>query len=171
MIQKDFNSISLRGRVAYGITCLSKYLAFKYPSTDFSLLLDMACCITEDSNYIDESVMAFTEAIPEYLYEFDNFIDAEFEYLSEDKYNSLIKLVPSGDEDLNIIMHSIRNIVWEYCYVEMEAGAPASNKHIMKIIAILQNHSLEIPCLEKYTKYTFDENDGWGRFIKREEYL
>lgn len=171
MNKKDFNNISLRGRAAYGISCLTTYLKSKYPDKDFSLVLDIACKITEDSNYIDESVMAYTEIIPEYLYEFDNYADAEFEYLSENQYNELINVLPNDDKDLNTIMLAIRNIIWEYCYVDIEKNAPAASKHLMNILEIFKRISLTLPKLDNFNQYSFDYNNGWGKYIMREEYL
>ncbi len=171
MNKKDFEDISIRGRVAFGIVCLNTYVKTKYPDTDFSSVLDLACKITEDSDYIDNSVEVFMEIIPEYLYEFDNYEDSEFDYLSEETYNMFVSVIPKNDPDLNSLMHSIYDIAGEYCYSAIEPSAPATYPFLDSIIDIMKKHSLPLPDLNIFKKFTFSESDGWGRHINRSEYL
>lgn len=171
MNKYDFKNISIRGRVAFAISCLNTYLKTKYPNIDFSSVLDLACKITEDSDYIDSCTEAFTEIIPEYLYEFDNYEDAEFEYLSKEAYESFISIIPKDDADLNLLMHSIRDIAWEYCYVALETNAPQTYRYLDSIIDTMNKLSLSLPDIKIFKKYEFSENDGWGRHINRSEYL
>lgn len=171
MNKYDFKDISIRGRVAFGISCLVIYLKNKYSNIDFSALINKACKITEDSDYIDESTMAFTEIIPEYLYEFDNFEDAEFDYLSEEEYKLFTSLIPKNDSYLDILMHAIHDIAWEYCYVALEQNAPATYPYLEKIINIMNSLSLPMPNIKSFEKYSFKDSDGWGKFINRSEYI
>ncbi len=171
MTQKEFREISIRGRIAYCIKCLNNYLNNTYPDSDFSSVTDIACRITEDGDYIDESAMAFMEIIPEYLYEFDNYEDAEFEYISKDQYESLTSLIPKEDNDLNIIMHSIYDIAMEYCYTSVEDHAKNNLKYIINTVEILRKNKISIPAVEDFVKYDFSINDGWGDFISRNEYM
>ena len=171
MNKYDFKNISIRGRVAFGISCLNTYFKTKYPGTDFSAVLNLACKITEDSDYIDKSTEAFMEIIPEYLYEFDNYEDAEFEYISKESYNSFVSIIPKDDSDLNLLMHSIRDIAWEYCYVALDANAPETYRYLNSIIDTMNKLSLPLPDINIFKKYEFSEFDGWGRHINRSEYL
>lgn len=171
MTQKEFKDISIRGRVAYCINCLNNYLKAIYPDSDYSSVIDLACKITENNNYIDESTMAFTEIIPEYLYEFDNYEDAEFEYISKEQYDSFIRIIPKDDDDLNTIMHSIRDIAWEYCYTSIDDGAKKNLKFIINTVEVLKSKKISIPDIDEYKRFIFSINDGWGDYISRDEYL
>ena len=171
MNKYDFKNISIRGRVAFGVSCLNTYLKTKYPDIDFSPVLNLACKITEDSDYIDNSTEAFMEIIPEYLYEFDNYEEAEFEYLSKEAYNLFISIIPKDDPDLNILMHSIRDIAWEYCYVALEPGAQNTYRYLNSIIETMNKCAFPLPDINAFKKYDFSESDGWGRHINRAEYL
>lgn len=128
-----FKPISIRGRIAYGISCLHTYVTQVYPSEDFSSVLDLACQITEEADYIDISSQKYMEIIPEYLYEFDNFEEAEFEYLSEEAYKHFVTLIPADDNDLNIIMHAIWQIAWEYCYNSIDKFAKDTSNYSVAI--------------------------------------
>ena len=63
--------------------------------------------IIDDSDYIDNSAYRYMEIIPEYLFEAEDFVSSQFDYLTEQDYNYFTELlpVPENDIDLNIIMH------------------------------------------------------------------
>lgn len=171
MIKKDFSGMSLRGLTAYGISCLNIYVKNKYPTKDFTKVLDKACQITEDGAPPDESAGAYMEIIPEYLYEFDNYEDAEFEYMSKEEFEEFVSIVPNDDDDLNSIMHDIFSIIWNYCYVAVEPDVPESVINVLNIVNVMKKNSYNVPSIDYFTKYLFDVKGGWGDFIDRKEYL
>lgn len=171
MQNKTIKTISIRGRIAYTIKCLQTFVDAKYSDIDFKSVINMACSITDNSDYIDESAMAYMEIIPEYLYEFDSYPDAEFEYISEEQFNHFRNIIPSDDVDLNTIMKSIYNIAMEYSYESMEPGAPRTLSYIQSVKKILDKNKLPLPDIAFFSKFSFSENDGWGSFINKSEYL
>lgn len=171
MNKYDFKNISIRGRVAFGICCLNTYLKHSYPDNDYSTLIDLVCKITEDSEYIDVSTMAFMEIIPEYLYEFDNYDDAGFEYISEEQYNELTAIIPKEDVSLNSLMYAIYKIAWEYSYVAIDLSATKTYPYLSTIIEEMNKHNLPLPNIKDFQQYDFNVFDGWGRHINRTEYL
>ena len=171
MTQKDFKDISIRGRVAFCITCLKTYVEATYPDSDYSAVLDLACRITEKGTFIDEATLAYTEIVPEYLYEFDHYADAEFEYLTKEQYNEFTHIIPKDDARLNRIMHAIRDIAWEYCYNAIEEGAKRNLRFISDTVDVMRSSNLPVPDIKEYERFSFSTNDGWGDFISRDDYL
>ncbi|WP_288886037.1 hypothetical protein [uncultured Eubacterium sp.] len=171
MNNKLFKDISIRGRVAYSIKCLQIYTTAKYPNVNYKEILDFASRITDDSDYIDESAMAYMEIIPEYLYEFNNYLDADFDYITEEQFNNFRNIISNNDEELNKIMKSIYDITMEYCYEAMEPGAPRTLPYLKLINEILINNSLSLPDINNFISFSFNINDGWGKHIKQSEYL
>ena len=49
MNAKDFDNISIRGRVAYIILCFEKYVTKMYPGTDWARVDDMMWKICDDN--------------------------------------------------------------------------------------------------------------------------
>lgn len=171
MNKEIFKSISIRGRVAYCVKCLSLYCKEVYPNTDFSSVIDYAARIVDGSDYIDIGALRFMEIIPEYLYEFDNYEDAEFEYISKDEFNQFRQIVPENDSELNSLMHRVYDIAYEYCYEAMEPSAPKTIPYISEVNRILKSHKIALPSIEPFAKSSFSESDGWGHSIDRTNYL
>lgn len=171
MNKTNFKAISIRGRVAYCVKCLSLYCKKMYPNIDFSSVIDYAARIIDGSEYIDIGAMRFMEIIPEYLYEFDNYEDAEFDYITKDDFNQFRQIISKDDTDLNTLMHRIYDIAYEYCYEAMEPSAPKTIPYISEVNAVLKSHKIVLPSIEPFMKYSFTESDGWGNFIDRENYL
>ena len=107
MNAKNFDNISIRGRVAYIILCFERYVIAKYPDADWTRVDDMMWKICDESDYIDNSAYKYMEIIPEYLYEFSDYDSADFEYLSKEDYEYYISVIPMDDEKLNTIMHPL----------------------------------------------------------------
>lgn len=173
MKRTDFKQISIRGRVAYCIKCLETYIKNKYQNRKLDQVIDMACHIIDDSDFIDENAHKYMEIIPEYLFEFDNFERLDFDYMSNDDYKKYISIIPKPqeDEDLNNLMHYIYDVAIEYCYVALDKDASETMTYIMKTIEILKKNKLEVPSIEPFKKYKFEEYNGWGEYIKKEDFL
>ena len=164
MKKSDFYPISIRGRIAYGILCMENYLAMKYPNTDFSHMLEKAWSIVSSEN-IDERAYEFMEIIPEYLFEFDNYTDAGYEYLSEQEYDIFIEIIPRSDETLNLIMHRIYDIAMNNAYAGFTAPAKETVALLFDIIDALKNAGIQLPDIKSVSNCDYSTYNGWGDFV------
>ena len=173
MKQTDFKELPITARVAYCVKCLSIYIKTKYPNGKLDFIIDMACHIVDGSDGLDSASYLFSEATPEYLYEFDNFKRLSFDYMTEEQYNFFITIIPKQEEDpdLNSIMHNIYDVAMTYCYTSVPKGAKETMSYVMNTIDILKKNKLEIPSVEPFKKYKFEECNGWGAIIKKEDFL
>ena len=165
MNKKAFNNISIRGRVAFGIMCFEEYVAVEYPDMDFAPVCELMWDIVSDRDYIDASAEKYMEIIPEYLYEFDAYEDAGFEFLSVEEFESMRKLIPSGDAALELIMHRIYDISMEHAYAAIEPPAKESIDLLFEVIEELESRGVRVPGIEKVAGFSFAESGGWGAFI------
>ena len=165
MNKKDFNNISIRGRIVFGIMCFEEYVTDKYPNVDFAPVCELMWDIVSDKDYIDASAEKYMEIIPEYLYEFDAFEEAGFEFLSAEDFNAMRKLIPSDDEALDLIMHRIYDIAMEHAYGAIESPARASIDLLFEIIEALEARGIKVPRIQVVAKFSFAESGGWGGFI------
>lgn len=165
MNKKTFYGISIRGRVAYAIMCFEEYVIAKYPERDFSPVSKIMWNIVSASDSIDISAEKYMEIIPEYLYEFSVYEDADFEYLTKEQFLSLREIIPSDCEDLNVIMHRIYDIAMEHAYAAIDVPAKESINLLVEVIAILQKDSIRLPEMKKVEDFSFEESMGWGKPI------
>ncbi|MDO4633901.1 MAG: hypothetical protein Q4B01_08610 [Eubacteriales bacterium] len=162
-MNKIINTLSIRGRVTYLIMCFETYVTAKYPERNWAPVSDRMWKICDDSDYIDNSAYRYMEIVPEYLYEFDNYKDAEFDYLTEDEYKQFISIIPSGsqDPDLEIIMHSIYNIAMECAYGSAIKYLPNTIPYIEAAEKCMKKASLPLPDLSRLAHLT-DPEHQWG---------
>lgn len=161
-----FNNISIRGRIAFCIMCVENYMKSTYPTANFSVVSKLMWNIVGDSDYIDNSAYHFMEIIPEYLYEFDSFVDSDFEYISEIEYEACKDLLSPSDETLNLIMHRIYDIAMEYAYEAIPTAGKKTIDYLFDVINILEERHIPLPDIASVLSSTFDQHDGWGDFIR-----
>lgn len=163
MIHVDcFKDISIRGRIAYVILCFERYVEARYPKTNWNRVDDFMWRLCDNSDFIDNTAYQYMEIIPEYLYEFSNFEDAEFEYLSKEDYDYFKSIIPVDDDGLNTIMHAAYSIAMEYAYVALEKFAPETLLYINNVLHVLEENQILAPDINLVSSHQFDEADGWG---------
>jgi len=160
-MDNKINNLSIRGRIVYLIMCFEKYVSSLYPDRNWSEVSEMMWKICDSSDYIDNSAYRYMEIIPEYLYEFDNYKDAEFDFLSEDEYKMFTSIVPSDDANIEVLMHSIYSVAMEYAYTGIPSGAPDTLPYIENVEAVMCNHQIELPDISKVESFT-DPEHWWG---------
>lgn len=165
MHKKDFNGISIRGRVAFGVMCFERYVMARHPGRDFAPVCRLMWDIVSDKDYIDASAEHYMEIVPEYLYEFEAYEDAGFEFLGKEEFESMRKLVPSDDPGLGRIMHSIYDIAMEHAYGAVEAPAKASIDCVFEIVEVLENNGVALPDIGAVKDFSFEKSGGWGKPI------
>ena len=156
----DFNNISMNGRMAFAILCIEKFLLEKFPDEDWSELSKLMWSVT--SIYWDEWDNKFIEIIPEYLFEFDNYEDSDFEVISEGEYNAFVKLFkdkPSIINEMLLKLHELQNI---YCYSSISGNGIEASQIVLDLCEILEQNGIVIPDLNTVSFSSFTEKDGWG---------
>ena len=168
MRKKDLNNISIRGRVAFGIMCFERYVKARHANRDFTPVCRLMWDIVSDRNYIDASAERYMEVIPEYLYEFDSYEEAGFEFLSRGEFEAMRALVPPDDPDLECIMHRIYDIAMEHAYTAVDAPARASIDRVFEIAEVLEGNGVALPDVGAVKDFSFEESGGWGSPISHE---
>lgn len=60
------------------------------------------------------------EAIPEYLFEFDDYEATEFERLTKTEFDGLRRLLNPDDSTLGLVIHRIYDVAMCYAYTAVE---------------------------------------------------
>ena len=160
MKKYDFTKVSMNGRMAYAIMCAEKYALAKYPEKDWKPLFTWMWKATTD--YFDEWYYRFMEILPEYLYEFDNYKDAAFDYLSEEDYNYYAAFLKDLDKNMEELLVIPTNISMVYCYTEIPGKGKESIALVDEAIKILEDNDIELPNPAEVEFSSFDEKNGWG---------
>ncbi len=156
----DFTKVSIIGRFAYTVLCAESYACAKYPEKKWKPLFTKMWKGTNEP--FDEWWYRFMEILPEYLYEFDNYKDAEFEYLSEEDYNFYTKLLKDIDENMVELLVIPGDIAMLYSYSPIPGKGTKSIDLIKKATKILEKSNIKIPDPSIVEFSSFDERNGWG---------
>lgn len=156
----DFSDISLNGRIAYAIMCAERYALAKYPEKDWTPLFTWMWKCTSD--YFDEWYYRFMEILPEYLYEFDNYKDAQFEYLSEKDYNYYAAFLKDIDKNMEKLIVIPTEIAMVYSYMPIPEEGKESIKLVYAAIKILKDNKIKLPDPSAVEFSKFSEKNGWG---------
>ena len=127
----DFTKISMIGRFAYAVMCAERYALAKYPEKEWKRLFTWMWKGTSD--YFDEWWYRFMEILPEYLYEFDNYKDASFDYLREEEYNYYTELLKDIDKDMEELLTAPGEIAMVYSYMPIPRKGKESIELVNKI--------------------------------------
>ena len=164
MTKKDFNNISIRGRIAFAIQCAKLYWDSNVQK-DFSPIYKKMLDIIGNKYPIDEAANIYMEIIPEYLFEFDTYEESDFEYLSKEDYILFRELLKGTPSDFNLIMQKIYDMVMSYAYTGIEPKAPMVTDRLFEIIDVMDQAKMQLPSIDNYYKYDYSIADGWGNFI------
>ena len=169
MFDRDLmRTISMNGRMAYIILCIERYLLVKYPHKDWSKLSKIMWQATSEP--WDEWMDTFIEIIPQYLFEFDSYEEADFEELSENDYDYFVELFDGvsnglGDDSsdkVNFLLYSLKELEEVYCYTSIPGTGEESIDIVFKVCSVLVEDNVELPQISKIKFSSFSERDGWG---------
>ncbi|BFH16814.1 hypothetical protein WJ0W_005034 [Paenibacillus melissococcoides] len=162
MNMEKFKSISLRGRVAYGISCFENALiASKYDLNDWKLVLKYLWEFTS-IQYLDDWNDVVVELIPSNLMEFKTYEEHQFERLSKDEFLYLYNLYQYSDEIIDTLLRNIYDLGISHVYTVIEGYGESSLMSLERLINFMIVNNLPLPDIGSFLKFHIEENKGWG---------
>jgi hypothetical protein len=164
MDSKDFSNISLVGRVAFGINCFEKALLFlKCDINKWKpVLKDLWTFMSVD--FLDDWSGLMAEILPENILEFKDYND-DYEYINEEKFIYLRTLYDDIDDRLHVLMDCIFRLGESHAYSVIIDGGSESLVNLQRLIDFMLKSSLPLPDVQKYEKFSINDNKGWGNRI------
>lgn len=170
-----FESISIIGRVAYGLYALETYLKKTGENlADWDILLEKLWSFPE-FEFMDDYTDFFIEHLPSAILEFETYLQGdEWEYVSEDEYAALKQLYTHYEniENIETILQLIENMLSVHLYTTIKIPAKASLDIMnMELYPFLQRILKQVPTVKPFQLYSITESDCWGEFYPKEELL
>lgn len=136
---RDFKDISLRGRVAFAISCFENtLLSLNYNVNEWKPVLEYLWGFTS-IRYLDDWNDIVAEIMPENLLEFRTYEEHEFEVLDEENFKYLYNLYQNIDEKIDVIITLIYNVGISHAYSVIEGEGQRS----LDELGILINYMIE----------------------------
>lgn len=167
---EDFKNISIRGRVAYGIACLERaLLVYHCQNSMWNSVLEKLWSYTS-VKYLDDWYYEIAEYLPDSISETTEYISSEFEFLSEEQFNDLKILYGES----NIIIEKLFRLIFEMgtidIYGKLEKHSMNTLDKLGEILKIMNIANIELPEIQFFLKYRYEDNNGWGECIDGKEY-
>lgn len=165
-----FKDISLRGRVAFSINCLEKYLSnLTIDLNDWNIVLYKYWSFT-DIEFLDDWNEIISEILPDNLLEFDNYQKHGFDYLNEDEFQNLYSLYQHIDNNVIELMRLIFELGNSHAYSVIMKEGTASLCILQDILVFMNSHNIELPPIEVYQSMLIQDNRGWGNKFRGKDY-
>lgn len=155
----EFNNISIRGRLAFGMTCLEKLVT--YFNADHPLLRTVVFpkiwefTSTDDLGEWEESI---------------NNVDpiCVLDDSTESDLKTLYKKLP---KDLVSTIEDVICIGTLNMYGGTGTNSPSTLKPLNEVLKTMTKLKLPLPDIQTFKKSTFSESHGWGDNQTRDYYL
>lgn len=163
----DFHTISLTGRLCYLFMCYEQYLTTCYPEKDWTLVAQK--CWQWTSHYWNEGCDIFSQIIPAYLFEFDNYEQTKKQFdtnLTKSDYEQFLVLYKDVfiDEINALFLLGITfNNVCE-CSNFSQADE-ATIDILIQAQKILLKHHIPFPDNASLSDFSVNQKNGWGDFL------
>lgn len=161
MNKKDFNNISMNGRIAYQLMCVERYFTNKYPEKDFTKLFELLWPVT-NGMYWDKFSGYITELEPSYMLEFNSYEENEWGDITKEQYEVLKPIISGLDETDEAILETLKEQAEVYAYTVVPENTKESIDIIFETIEFLKNESIKLPELSDVSFSTINQFNGWG---------
>ncbi len=154
----DFKTISIRGRIAYGIMCAESYALTKFPDRDWRPLFQVLWDISRDDVYWDEWASDVIDRLPEMVLSDD---PRDWEETDSEVLDQCRALYQGMPEAFNAILSGIVDIEEADAYTVVEGYGAAALASLRDVIDVMQAEGVELPDPAPVAAMRF-EGDGRG---------
>lgn len=161
MNKKDFDNISMNGRLAYQLLCLEAYLTTKYPQKDFKALMSLLWQAT-DNMYWNEFADYIMDLAPINLYEFETYEKQEWLIITKDQYEELLPCIIKNDTNIDELFETIKDHTYVYEGTTIKLPGKESIDIVFETIKILKDSKIALPSIDKVQFSSINELNGWG---------
>ena len=161
MNKKDYNNISMNGRLAYQLMCVERYLLTKYPKNDFTKLMQLLWQVT-NGMYWDSFSDYVIDLEPSNLFEFDTYEEQEWLRLSKEEYDELIPCMKGLDNIVDDLFETLKEQTFVYAYTVVPENTKESIDIVFDTIDFLKQDGIELPDIKLVEFSTIDQRNGWG---------
>lgn len=159
---KQFEDISIRGRIAYGTMCAEEYILSTRPTQDWSPVFKKIWDFNE-AEYWDDWHDEMLDILPECFLEFPSYETSDFQVLTKEEYTAISALYQPIPEHWEVIIKNIFAMEEAYAYSTIPGTGLESLKSLGAIIDVLESLHITLPSINSVQQYRFAEKKGWGK--------
>lgn len=162
MNMRQFEGISLLGRISYAIMCAERYLTALHPDRDWRPLFELLWSICDEGTFWDEWSSKVLDVVPEYLFEFSSFEESDFDYLDKEGYETMKSLLVDHDAGTDVLLEGIVDMEEAYAYTEVSGIGEESLDILGSVVKVLEDARIPLPNPQAVAFSSFEECGGRG---------
>lgn len=160
----DFKTISIRGRIAYGIMCAERYVLTMHPERDWKSLFQVLWGISQDDVYWDEWASDVIDRLPEMVLSDD---PRDWEETDPDVLERCRALYRGMPEAFDRILSGIVDIEEADAYTVVEGHGTAALESLQDVIDVMRAEGIELPDPTPVEPMRFEGDGRGGTFDAR----
>ncbi len=157
MNMKQFEGISLLGRISYAIMCAERYLTTIHPDRNWRPLFELLWSICDEGTFWDEWASKVLDVVPEYLFEFPTFEESDFDHLDKGGYETMKSLLVDHDAGTDALLEGIVDMEEAYAYTEIGGVGEESLDILGSVIKVLEDAGILLPDPRAVAFSSFEE--------------
>lgn len=174
---KKFSNISFKGRLAFAMSCMENVI-IKFDlynvNPDAIEIIIKKLWVFSDCEYLDEWHYSLTDIVPEFICEFYEYEKQDLEYLTEQEFYILYKFYTelAGTKVMKVyenVFMIIYELSREHIYSRIDFPGQDSLNRVIELVTAMQKYEIELPDVNLYKKYRFNENRGFGNDFDAKE--
>ena len=154
----DFKTVSIRGRIAYGIMCAESYALAKHPERDWRPLFQVLWRISRHDVYWDDWASDVIDGLPETILSDDPRDREGMNQAVLDRFRVLYRGMP---ESFGRILSDILDIEEADAYTVVEGHGAAALESLQDLIDTMEEEGVDLPDPRAVSSMEF-EGDGRG---------
>jgi hypothetical protein len=158
---KILKQLSIRSRMALGITCLERLLKGFAIAHPLCKVIDHLWEFTS-SNQLDDWLDIAYEMAPDCILDPHPTAIENFSFLSTDFVKELKTTYNSLPDDIIKAIEAVISIGMNNIYSGVENYRPRTLQPLREVLKITQSNEVSIPDIDIFLRSPFSEQDGWG---------
>ena len=161
MTRYNFSDISIRGRVAFSISCFENALVFfGQDYSEWRIVLEKMWSYTS-IEFFDDWHYSMAEYLPESILECTKY-EEDFEYVDKDTFEMLYKIYTNNNKLILDLVRSIFDIGISELYGKLTNHGQNNLVEIEKLIKCMKEYNIPLPDIHKFNIYSYNDAEGWG---------
>jgi hypothetical protein len=168
---EEFQDISIRGRLAYGMCCLEKMVDhFNSNNSLLTLLVFPKIWEFTSSSALDEWERYMNEIDPVCILD-PQATFRNFPSLNKKTFDELALLYKTLPKVITETVSDVIQIGTANIYGGTNNNSPSTSKPLNRVIKSMQTQKILLPNIATFKKAVFNEFHGWGNENQRSYYL
>lgn len=159
MTSKDFLTITIRGRFAFGICCIENAITkFEFDHLNWDLLFEFLWRYPLGNEIKDLALWHENESecMPFCVLDEKEYEQMFFDYLTKQQFNTFLNLYRQSNPVICELIDLTAQIGTQSLYGGVRDGSPVTLEYTERIISLLKSNTIPLPDFDNFKEFTYE---------------